>query len=97
MTNLSELDQLIERLGSRMNETTSANNALQEELNRTRKLVEEKELDKIRATKEKDHRIEELERDKMNLLKEKELLENKMNDIAKSLKQLLPGVNLDRR
>ena len=93
MTNLAELDQLLERVSDRLSSAAAANAALQEELAKAKKQVEEKELDKIRALKEKDRLIEELERDKMNLQKEKEALDSKIDDIAKTLRSILPDTS----
>ncbi len=97
MTNLSELDQLLERVSARLTDSAAASASLQDELAKTKKLVEEKELDKIRALREKDRLIEELERDKMSLQKEKEALESKIDDIAKSLRSILPDAGIERR
>ncbi|MDY3869351.1 MAG: hypothetical protein SOZ52_08265 [Pyramidobacter sp.] len=97
MTNLNELDQLLERVSARMGGIAAENSALRDELNKTRKAVEEKELDKIRCLKEKDRMIEELERDKMTLLKEKGALEAKLDEIVKNLKAILPEMYAERR
>ncbi len=97
MTNLSELDQLLERVSARLGEAATASVSLQDELAKTKKLVEEKELDKIRSLKEKDRIIEELLRDKMNLQKDKEALEAKMDEIAKTLRSILPDNGAERR
>lgn len=97
MTNLSELDQLLERVSSRIGEFAASNASLQDELAKVKKQLDEKELDKIRALKEKDRAIEELEREKMNLQKEKEALESKLDDIVKSLKNILPDAGFERR
>lgn len=94
MVNLTELDQLLSRLSTRVSESANATAALQDELVQARKQVEEKELDKIRALKEKDRQIEELERDKMNLQKEKEVLEAKIEEVAKTLRTILPDSNV---
>lgn len=96
MTNMAELDQLIQRVTERLNTAATNAAALQDELVRTKKLVEEKELDKIRALREKDRVIEELERDKMNLQKEKETLEAKIDQIAQTLKNILPDAVTER-
>ena len=97
MTNLTELDQLLDRVGARMGGIAEENKSLRDELSKTKKQVEEKELDKIRCMKEKDRTIEELERDNMGLRKEKELLEAKLDDIVKSLKSILPEMTGERR
>ena len=97
MTNLSELDQLLERVSGRIGEFAASNASLQDELAKVKKQLDEKELDKIRALKEKDRAIEELEREKMNLQKEKETLESKLDDIVKSLKNILPDAGFERR
>jgi predicted RNase H-like nuclease (RuvC/YqgF family) len=97
MTNLTELDQLLERVSARMDGMAEENAALRDELNKTKKMVEDKELDKIRCIKEKERSIEELERDKMSLRKEKEILEAKLDEVFKSLKSILPEANVERR
>ncbi|MGI6076451.1 MAG: hypothetical protein ACOYD9_08860 [Pyramidobacter sp.] len=97
MTNLSELDQLLERVSARLGEAATASASLQDELAKTKKIVEEKELDKIRSLKEKDRVIEELLRDKMNLQKEKEALEAKIDEVAKALRSILPDSGAERR
>lgn len=91
MMNLAELDQLLEKVSARMSETASTNASLQEEVAKLRRQSEEKELEKIRAVKEKDRQIEELERDKLNLQKEKDTLEAKIEEVAKTLRNILPG------
>ena len=52
-----------------------------EELMKAKKLLEEKELDRIRALKEKDRVIEALEREKTSLQTENEALEKKIIEI----------------
>ncbi len=97
MINLSELDQLLERVSARLSDSATVSASLQEELARSKKLIEEKELDKIRSVREKDRYIEELERDKMNLQKEKEALESKFEEIVKTLRNILPDTGTERR
>ena len=93
MVNLTDFDKLIDRVASRLNEGTEMTVRLEDELTRTKKLLEEKELEKIRALKEKDRRIDELEREKTALLKEKELVENKLEDVYKRIRALFPDAD----
>ena len=96
MTNLNELDSLIARVSDRFSNVAAVNASLEESLAKARKTIEEKELDKIRSVKEKDRIIETLSREKMELQKEKEALEAKLEAIAKSLRGLLPD-SVERR
>lgn len=97
MTNLSELDQLVERVSGRIGELAAANASLQDELSKMKMQLDSKELEKIRALKEKDRAVERLEREKMNLQKDKEVLESKIDGIVKSLKSILPDAGFERR
>jgi len=98
MKDLSELDAMLDTIGGRLSEGASATAKLQDELLKAKKLIEEKELDKIRALKEKDRVIEELEREKMNLQKEKEVLEGKIDEFFNKVKALVPDAgSFERR
>lgn len=97
MKDLSELDQIISNVSSRLGEAASLQARLEDDLQRMRKQLEEKELDKIRAVKEKDRVIEELEREKMGLQKEKEALESKIDDFFSKMRALMPGADFERR
>ena len=97
MRDLTELDQILDTVANRLSEASSAQVRLEEELMKTKKLLEEKELDKIRALKEKDRVIEALEREKMSLQKEKEVLEGKIDEFFAKVRSLLPASGLERR
>ena len=98
MKDLSDLDSLLDRISVRLSEGASANAKLQDELNKAKKQIEEKELDKIRALKEKDRVIEELEREKLNLQKEIGVLEGKIEEFFNKVRALVPDAgSFERR
>ncbi|MBP5211450.1 MAG: hypothetical protein J6Z30_01205 [Pyramidobacter sp.] len=97
MRDLSELDQVLETVASRLREASTVQVRLEEELMKAKKLLEEKELDKIRALKEKDRVIEALEREKMSLQKEKEVLEGRIDEFFAKVRSLLPASGFERR
>ena len=97
MRDLSELDQVLETVASRLREASTVLVRLEEELMKAKKLLEEKELDKIRALKEKDRVIEALEREKMSLQKEKEVLEGRIDEFFAKVRSLLPASGFERR
>ena len=97
MRDLTELDQILDTVANRLSEASSAQVRLEEELMKTKKLLEEKELDKIRALKEKDRVIEALEREKMSLQKEKEVLEGRIDEFFAKVRSLLPTSSFERR
>ena len=97
MRDLSELDQVLEMVASRLREASTVQVRLEEELMKAKKLLEEKELDKIRALKEKDRVIEALEREKMSLQKEKEVLEGRIDEFFAKVRSLLPASGFERR
>ncbi len=98
MANLTDFDKLLDRVAGRLSEAATSTARLQDELAQTKKQLDERALDKIRALKEKDRVIEELEREKMNLQKEKELLESQLEEVYKKIKALFPDAEtLERR
>ncbi len=98
MVNLSDFDKLLERVAGRLSESAQVTVRLQEELAQTKKQLDERALEKIRALKEKDRVIEELEREKMNLQKEKEVVESQLEEVYKKIRALFPDAeNLERR
>ena len=97
MRDLSELDQVLETVASRLREASTVQVRLEEELMKAKKLLEEKELDNIRALKEKDRVIEALEREKMSLQKEKEVLEGRIDEFFAKVRSLLPASGFERR
>ena len=97
MRDLTELDQILDMVANRLSEASSAQVRLEDELMKTKKLLEEKELDKIRALKEKDRLIEALEREKMSLQKEKEILEGRIDEFFAKVRSLLPASSFERR
>ena len=97
MRDLTELDQILDMVANRLSEASSAQVRLEDELMKTKKLLEEKELDKIRALKEKDRVIEALEREKMSLQKEKEILEGRIDEFFAKVRSLLPASSFERR
>ena len=97
MRDLSELDQILDAVAARLSEASSVQVRLEEELQKAKKLLEEKELDKIRALKEKDRVIEALEREKMSLQKEKEVLEGKIDEFFAKVRSLMPASGFERR
>ena len=97
MRDLSELDQILEMVANRLSEASSVQVRLEEELMKAKKLLEEKELDRIRALKEKDRVIEALEREKTSLQKENEALEGKIDEFFAKVRSLLPASGFERR
>ena len=97
MRDLTELDQILDMVANRLSEASSAQVRLEDELMKAKKLLEEKELDKIRALKEKDRVIEALEREKMSLQKEKEILEVRIDEFFAKVRSLLPASSFERR
>ena len=97
MRDLTELDQILDMVANRLSEASSAQVRLEDELMKAKKLLEEKELDKIRALKEKDRVIEALEREKMSLQKEKEILEGRIDEFFAKVRSLLPASSFERR
>ena len=97
MRDLTELDQILDMVANRLSEASSAQVRLEDELMKAKKLLEEKELDKIRALKEKDRVIEALEREKMSLQKEKEVLEGRIDEFFAKVRSLLPASSFERR
>ena len=97
MKDLTELDQILDTVANRLSEASSAQVRLEDELMKAKKLLEEKELDKIRALKEKDRVIEALEREKMSLQKEKEVLEGRIDEFFAKVRSLLPASSFERR
>ena len=97
MRDLTELDQILDMVANRLSEASSAQVRLEDELMKAKKLLEEKELDKIRALKEKDRVIEALEREKMSLQKEKDILEGRIDEFFAKVRSLLPASSFERR
>lgn len=89
MNNLTDFDQLLDRVSANVTSLKGEIVSLREQLKKSREQLSAKELDRIRAVNEKDHQIEQLERDKMALQKENSALSQKLDQTFDRLKVML--------